>query len=78
VRLAVGADKLPVVPVTAVLGQAPSERVYVVSRDFRVEERIVSTGERANGRVAVEAGIDPGEMVVAVPPNGIRDGARVK
>jgi RND family efflux transporter MFP subunit len=78
VRLAVGEDKLPVVPATAVLGQPPSERVYVVSRDWRAEERVVSTGERKNGRVAVENGLNPGETVVAVPPNGIRDGARVQ
>jgi membrane fusion protein, multidrug efflux system len=78
VRLAVGEDKLPVVPATAVLGQAPSERVFVVTPDSRVEERVVSTGERVNGGVAVEAGVNAGETIVAVPPNGIRDGARVK
>jgi len=78
VRLAVGEDRLPVVPATAVTGQPPSERVYVVSSDFRIEERVVSTGERVEGGIAIENGLNPGETVVAVPPNGIRDGARVK
>jgi membrane fusion protein (multidrug efflux system) len=78
VRLVIGEDKLPVVPATAVLGQAPSERVFVVTREFRVEERVVSTGERVSAGVALEAGLQAGEAVVAVPPNGIRDGARVK
>ncbi|HEY3496650.1 MAG TPA: efflux RND transporter periplasmic adaptor subunit, partial [Polyangiaceae bacterium] len=78
VRLAIGEEKLPVVPVSAVLGQAPSERLYVVNREWRVEERVVSTGERVPNGVAVEAGISAGETVIAVPPNGIRDGVRVK
>jgi membrane fusion protein (multidrug efflux system) len=78
VRLAIGEDKLPVVPATAVIGQPPSERVYVVSREWRIEERVVASGERVSGGIAIENGLAAGETVVAVPPQGIRDGVSVK
>jgi membrane fusion protein (multidrug efflux system) len=77
-RLAVGEDRFPVVPRTAVTGRAPSERLFVVTHDWRLEERVVSSGERTGTGVAITKGLAPGEMVVAAPTAALRDGAQVK
>jgi len=77
-RLAVGEDRFPVVPSSAVTGQAPSERVFVVTRDWLLEERVVSSGEHVGRGVAIVKGLAPGEMVVAVPTAALRDGVKVK
>ena len=77
-RLAIGEDQLPVVPGSAVIGQAPSERVFVISRDSRVEERVVATGARKGATVAILKGVNAGERVVARPGAEVRDGVRVK
>ncbi|HEX6276038.1 MAG TPA: efflux RND transporter periplasmic adaptor subunit [Polyangiaceae bacterium] len=76
-RLAVGEDRLPSLPASAVVGRAPAERVFVV-KDSRVEERVVSTGQRRGDRVAVKKGVAPGDVVVIGPAEGIRDGVRVQ
>jgi RND family efflux transporter MFP subunit len=76
-RLAVGEDRIPSLPVSAVVGRAPAERVFVV-KDSRIEERVVSTGVRRNDRVAVTKGLTAGERVVLRPSEQIRDGVRVK
>ena len=77
-RLAVGEDRFPVVPSGAVTGQAPSERLFVVTRDWRLEERVVSSGERVGSGLAIAKGLAPGEMVVATAAPLLRDGIKVK
>ena len=76
-RLTTGQDRLPTIPVSAIAGRAPAERVFVV-RNSRVEERIVSTGARQDGRAPVKKGLAVGEVVVKNPTDSVRDGARVK
>jgi membrane fusion protein (multidrug efflux system) len=77
-RVAVGEARFPVVPLTAVRGKAPVEHLFVVRPDFSVEERAVATGDRAGTAVAVVRGLDAGEMVVATPGAGVRDGVKVQ
>jgi RND family efflux transporter MFP subunit len=76
-RLLVGEDKLPAIPVTAVTGRAPAERVFVI-KNGRLEERVVSTGGRIGDRVAVKKGLAAGEVIVARPTDAVRDGVSVK
>ena len=76
-RLVTGHDRLPTVPVTAITGRAPAERVFVV-KNSRVVERVVSTGARRDGRAPVKKGLAAGEVVVTNPTDAVRDGARVK
>ena len=63
--------------VTAITGRAPAERAFVV-QNGRIEERIVSTGARRDGRAPVKKGLRAGEVVVDNPGDAVRDGARVK
>lgn len=77
-RLAVGEDRLPVVPPEAVTGRAPAEHVFVVRADSRIEERAIATGERVGPSIAVLRGIAAGERVVVRPDRAVRDGAKVE
>jgi membrane fusion protein (multidrug efflux system) len=77
-RLVVREDRWPLVPGSAVSGVAPTERLFVVSRESRVEERIVATGERLGDRVAITKGIAAGDTIVSQVTPALRDGVRVK
>jgi membrane fusion protein, multidrug efflux system len=77
-RLAIGEDRLPTLPFSAVVGREPAERVFVVRPDSRVEERVVQTGRRADGRVAIIRGVSAGDRVVSAPNAAVKDGVRVK
>jgi membrane fusion protein (multidrug efflux system) len=77
-RLAIGEDRMPTVPVSAVVGREPAERVFVVRGDGRVEERVVQTGRRSDARVVIVRGVGAGERVVSAPNAAVKDGARVK
>jgi membrane fusion protein, multidrug efflux system len=76
-RLVVGEDRLPSLPASAVVGRAPSERVFVI-KNSRVEERIVSSGVKTGERVALRKGVAPGEVVILAPSDKITDGARIR
>ena len=66
------------VPATAVETTAGTSRVYVVLDGSRVEERIVTTGDKIGGLVEVTSGLSAG-AVVALEPNGrLTDGAAVR
>jgi hypothetical protein len=77
-RLVVGEARFPVVPSAAISGRAPSERLFVVTRDWRVEERVVSSGDHAGTGVTIVKGLAAGELVVAAWSPVLRDGVRVK
>ncbi len=77
-RIAVAEQREPVVPLGAVSGRAPSERVFVVGADHRVEERVVASGDRLGDGVVVTKGLVAGERVVTRITPGIRDGATVE
>jgi membrane fusion protein, multidrug efflux system len=76
-RVQLGEQQLPVVPRTAVLGDGARRKVFVVS-DGRLEERIVQVSESAGDSLGVMAGVRPGERVVAVARDDLRDGQKLQ
>jgi len=77
-----GAAALPaasvlLVPETAVVTVQGRTGAFVVERDtVRFVE--VKVGERKGGRAAIEAGLQPGQILVAEPPPKLGDGDRVR
>jgi RND family efflux transporter MFP subunit len=65
------------VPATAVETISGTSRVYVV-RDGKVEERIVTTGEKVGALVEITAGIAKGDAVAAEPKGRLTDGMSVR
>ncbi len=65
------------IPASAVETVAGTSRVYVVSGD-KVEERIVTTGERVGDDIEITTGVKDGEKVAANPRGKLADGARVQ
>jgi RND family efflux transporter MFP subunit len=65
------------VPVSTVNVFGQMERVFVIS-EGKAHLRLVKTGERANGKAAVLAGLDAGEKLVAMPTAALRDGQPVE
>lgn len=66
-----------VIPVAAVQHGVPGTFVYVVRPDDIVSLRKVTTGPADGDRIAVVAGLTPGERVVTDGAEQLRDGARV-
>ena len=64
-------------PVTAVETISGTSRVYVI-KDGKVEERIVTTGEKLGDRVEITSGVIAGDTVAADPKGRLTDGAAVK
>jgi membrane fusion protein, multidrug efflux system len=65
------------VPASAVETVAGTSRVYVLAGD-KVEERIVTIGEKTGDRVELATGIKAGERVAANPRGKLADGVRVQ
>jgi RND family efflux transporter MFP subunit len=65
------------VPASAVETVAGTSRVYVLAGD-KVEERIVTIGEKSGDRVELATGIKAGEQVAANPRGKLADGVRVQ
>jgi len=66
------------VPASAVETVAGTSRVYVVAANNKVEERIVSIGERVGDRIELASGVKAGERVATNPRGKLTDGARVQ
>ncbi len=66
------------VPSTSVETVAGTSRVYVISAADKVEERIVTLGERVGDLVELASGVKPGERVAANPRGKLADGTRVQ
>jgi membrane fusion protein (multidrug efflux system) len=66
-----------VIPESALVQAGDSHAVFVVSRDSIAHQRIVRTGVRQGGRVAVEGSLAPGDRVVTTGAFGLQDGMRV-
>lgn len=77
-QVAVGEDRFPGVPASAIIGREPAERVFVVKPDQRVEERVVLSGPRSGAKVALIRGVVAGERIVSAPSAAVKDGVRVK
>ncbi|MBX3263836.1 MAG: efflux RND transporter periplasmic adaptor subunit [Labilithrix sp.] len=76
-RLETAEKPLPAIPLTALAKQADVARAFAVV-EKRVEERIVQLGAERDGKIAVLAGLKPGEQVVVSPGPDVRDGAQVQ
>ncbi len=61
------------VPATAVISRGQMDYVFVVAEHTALL-RIVSTGATRDGQTEILAGLDGGEVIVAAPPAGLRDG----
>ena len=78
VRVEVEVAKAPaiVVPEGAIRTVEGVASLFVVKEGVAVQ-RVVRLGTRAEGRVAVLTDLAEGEEVIAAPPAGLRDGAKV-
>jgi RND family efflux transporter MFP subunit len=65
------------VPATAVVKDGDAAFVWRVS-DAKAERVAVRTGIERDGQIDVIAGINPGDVIVAKPVDGLADGAPVK
>jgi membrane fusion protein (multidrug efflux system) len=65
------------VPASAVETVAGTSRVYIVA-GTRVEERIVTIGEKIGDRLELASGVKAGERVAANPRGKLSDGARIQ
>jgi multidrug efflux system membrane fusion protein len=68
---------VPTAPVTAIQRGAPGTYVYLVGTDNTASVRKVELGPQDNGKVAVTAGLAPGDRVVVDGADRLRDGASV-
>jgi RND family efflux transporter MFP subunit len=66
------------VPASAVETVAGTSRVYVVGAGEKVEERIVTLGEKVGERLELATGVKAGERVAANPRGKLSDGVRVQ
>ncbi len=64
-------------PVTAVETISGTSRVYVI-KDGKVQERIVTTGDRLGDNVEITSGVTAGDVVATDPKGRLTDGAAVK
>ena len=65
------------IPVSAVTEDSGTKYVWRVSSD-KAERVAVSTGSERDGQVDVVAGINAGDVVIARPVDGLKEGSRVK
>ena len=65
------------VPASAVETISGTSRVYVVKGD-KVEERIVTTGEKAGQQIEITSGVAAGDVVAAAPKGRLADGTPVR
>ena len=66
------------VPASAVETVSGTSRVYVIAAGEKVEERIVTLGEKVGDRVELATGVKSGERVAANPRGKLADGVRVQ
>jgi multidrug efflux system membrane fusion protein len=66
-----------VVPTSAIQRGAPGTFVYLVNADNTVAVRPVTLGPASGERVAIQAGLAPGERVVVDGADKLRNGAKV-
>jgi RND family efflux transporter MFP subunit len=66
------------VPAAAIVPQGQLSTVFVVTGQDVARMRVLRTGESADGRVEVIAGLAPDETVIVAPPPGLRDGDPVR
>jgi len=65
------------IPAAAVIREGDTSFVWRV-QDGEIERVAVRTGAERDGQVEVLSGINPGDVVVAAPVEGLSEGAKVK
>ena len=65
------------VPASAVETVAGTSRVYTV-KDNRIEERIVTIGEKLDTKVEITSGVATGDIVATEPKGRLSDGQQIK
>ena len=65
------------VPATAVETVAGTSRVYAV-KDNRIEERIVTLGEKLEAQIEITSGVAKGDVIATEPKGRLSDGQQVK
>ncbi len=65
------------VPATAVETVAGTSRVYAV-KDNRIEERIVTLGEKLDAQIEITSGVAKGDVIATEPKGRLSDGQQVK
>ena len=78
VRLRLGREDAIVIPEAAVQFGNQGNYVYVVNEDLTAAVRQVTLGAGHEGRVAVAAGLEPGERVVLEGLDRLREGGKVE
>jgi membrane fusion protein, multidrug efflux system len=76
VRLAVGDEELPTVPVSAVKADGTVKRIFMVKNGLAYEI-VASTGVEQNGRISIREPLEAGAKVILNPPPGLNDGTPV-
>jgi RND family efflux transporter MFP subunit len=73
------ADQKPLIaiPTAAVITRGERRIVFVV-RGERAEEKTVEPGGPIGSRIEIKSGLRPGERVVTNPPEGLRNGDRIR
>jgi hypothetical protein len=66
------------VPAAAVETVAGTSRVYVIAAGDKIEERIVTLGEKVGDKIELASGVKAGERVAANPRGKLADGVRVQ
>lgn len=77
VRLLVGEEEEPTVPLDALKEDGQVRRIYL-ARGGAAFEMVVRTGVAKDGRVAVLEQLGPGERVIRNPPAALRDGSAIQ
>jgi RND family efflux transporter MFP subunit len=65
------------VPATAIETIAGTSRVYAV-KDNKIEERIVTLGEKLDGQIEITSGVAKGDVIASEPKGRLSDGLPVK
>lgn len=77
-KVTLGEVPTPVVPRAAIRDDGETYRAFVVKEKGTLEERLVQLGpDLTGGLVAIAKGVEPGERVVAVVTEDLRDGQAV-
>jgi multidrug efflux pump subunit AcrA (membrane-fusion protein) len=64
-------------PASAVETVSGTSRVYVV-KNGKIEERIVTVGDRVNDRIEITSGVQKGDVIAAEPRGRLADGLAVR
>jgi membrane fusion protein (multidrug efflux system) len=77
VRLLIGEEDEPTVPLDAVKEEGQVRRIFL-ARNGAAFEMVVRTGRKKDGRIAVLEPLGNGDRVIRNPPAGLRDGASIQ